>query len=52
LSRSKTKGVKKRLYKRLKESSPVPTWVVIKTKRKVRTSPKRRSWRRTRLKVK
>lgn len=36
-----------RLMKKLKQSSPVPTWVVVRTKRKVRSNPKRRQWRRT-----
>ena len=47
----KPSGVKKRLVKNIKKNSPVPTWVIIKTKRKVRTNPKRRMWRRTKLKV-
>src|SRR5438132_6812038 len=36
-----------RLMKKLKQSSPVPTWIVVRTKRKVRTNPKKRQWRRT-----
>ncbi|MBI1828491.1 MAG: 50S ribosomal protein L39e [Thaumarchaeota archaeon] len=36
-----------RLMKKLKQSSSVPTWVVVRTKRKVRSNPKRRQWRRT-----
>jgi large subunit ribosomal protein L39e len=36
-----------RLMKKLKQSSPVPTWIVVRTKRKVRSNPKRRQWRKT-----
>ncbi|MXX20446.1 MAG: 50S ribosomal protein L39 [Cenarchaeum sp. SB0665_bin_23] len=34
-----------RLMKKLKEATPVPTWVVLRTRRSVRTNPKRRAWR-------
>ncbi|MBI1657842.1 MAG: 50S ribosomal protein L39e [Thaumarchaeota archaeon] len=34
-----------RLIKKTRQASPVPTWVILKTKRRVRTNPKRRSWR-------
>ena len=36
-----------RLMKKLKQNSSVPAWVIIKTKRTVRTNPKKRQWRRT-----
>lgn len=42
---------KKRLMKRTKQNRPVPTWVVIRTNRKVRTNPKRRLWRRSDVNV-
>lgn len=42
---------KLRMAKRAKENRPIPTWVVIKTGRKVRTSPKQRRWRQTKMKV-
>ncbi|MAH21300.1 MAG: 50S ribosomal protein L39e [Thaumarchaeota archaeon] len=45
-------GVKKRLMSKNRQNSPVPTWVTVRTKRKVRTNPKRRMWRRKKLKVK
>jgi large subunit ribosomal protein L39e len=48
----KTSGVKTRLMKRTKQNIPVPTWVILRTNRRVRTHPKRRMWRRTKLKVK
>jgi|TARA_B110000263_G_C15100551_1_gene415118 large subunit ribosomal protein L39e len=47
-----TSGIKKRLMKKRIQNSAVPTWVVVKTKRGVTTNPKRRHWRRTKLKVK
>lgn len=48
----KTSGVKTRLLKKGKQNAPVPTWVILKTNRNVRTHPKRRAWRRTKLEVK
>ncbi|MFQ6011391.1 MAG: 50S ribosomal protein L39e [Nitrososphaerales archaeon] len=47
----KTSGVKKKLMKKTKQASPVPAWAVVRTKRNVRTNPKRRMWRRTKLKI-
>ncbi len=52
MGRNKTSGIKKRLYKNVRRSFSVPTWVVVRTNRKVRRSVKERSWRRTKLKVK
>ncbi len=42
---------KKRLMKRTRQNRPVPTWVVIRTNRKIRTNPKRRLWRRSDVNV-
>jgi large subunit ribosomal protein L39e len=42
---------KNRLMKKLKQNSPVPAWIIVRTKRKVRTNPKRRQWRRTDVRV-
>ncbi|MHA1697854.1 MAG: 50S ribosomal protein L39e [Promethearchaeota archaeon] len=42
---------KLRMAKRLKQNRPIPTWVIIKTNRKVRSSPKQRRWRQTKMKV-
>lgn len=47
----KPSGLKKRLIKKMRQNSPVPAWVIIRTKRRVRTNPKRRMWRRKKLKV-
>jgi large subunit ribosomal protein L39e len=40
-----------RMAKAKKQNRPVPIWVVAKTIGKVRTHPKRRYWRRSKLKV-
>jgi large subunit ribosomal protein L39e len=50
MARNKNLGKKLRLLKRGKQNRPVPMWVVMKTKRKVRRNPKRYHWRRSRLK--
>jgi len=42
---------KTRLMKKIKQKSSVPAWVILKTKRKVRTNPKRREWRRSDVEV-
>ena len=51
MTSQKTSGVKKRLMKKTRQNYAVPTWVVIKTKKSVRTHPKKRNWRKSRLKV-
>ena len=51
MARNKPAGKKRRLIKAGKQSQPVPVWVVVKTGRRVRTNPKMRSWRRTKLKA-
>ena len=48
----KTSGVKKRYDKKRGQNKPVPTWVIVKTRRNVRTHSKRRMWRRNKLDVK
>jgi large subunit ribosomal protein L39e len=47
----KTSGEKKRLTKARRTNKPVPTWVIVRTNRRVRTTPKRRHWRSRKLKV-
>ncbi len=49
MARNKPTAKKRRLAKAGTESQPVPTWVVAKTRGHVRTTVKRRNWRRTRL---
>mgnify|MGYP000288815925 CR=1 FL=1 len=50
MARFKILGKKIRLAKREKQNRPVPLWVLLKTKRRVRRNPKRYHWRRSRLK--
>jgi len=47
----KYSGRKNRLIKKQKQASSVPAWVILRTKRSVRTNPKRRSWRSTDVEV-
>ncbi|MBN2488463.1 MAG: 50S ribosomal protein L39e [Methanosarcinaceae archaeon] len=47
-----TKGQKTRLAKAHKQNQRVPSWVIIKTNRKVVSHPKRRHWRRSSVDVK
>tara|TARA_B100000678_G_scaffold179900_1_gene150128 strand:- start:30 stop:188 length:159 start_codon:yes stop_codon:yes gene_type:complete len=47
----KTSGRKIRLMKKAKQASPVPAWIILKTKRNVRTNPKARQWRNTDVEV-
>lgn len=47
----KTKGKKLRLSKANKQNRRPPVWVILKTNRKVITHPKRRNWRRTKLRI-
>jgi len=51
MARNKPAAKKRRLAKAGKEIKPVPTWVVAKTMGRVRTSPKRRHWRRSKIKA-
>ena len=43
----KGSGRKIRLMRKVRQASPVPAWVILRTKRTVRTNPKRRAWRQT-----
>ena len=51
MARNKPAAKKRRLVKAEKQNSAVPAWVIAKTRGQVRTHPKRRHWRRGRLKV-
>ncbi len=51
MSSHKSTSRKIRLLKKQKQSSAVPAWIILKTKRAVRTNPKRRAWRRTDVEV-
>ncbi len=50
MARNKPLGKKLRLAKAGKENKSVPTWVIMKTNRKVRRHPKQRNWRKTSIK--
>jgi len=50
MARNKPAAKKRRLIKANKQSKPVPMWVVGKTMGRVRSNPKRRNWRRGKLK--
>jgi len=50
MARNKPEALKKRLLAKVKENSRVPAWVMIRTNRRVTTNPKRRTWRRNKLK--
>jgi large subunit ribosomal protein L39e len=50
VARYKPTAKKRRLIKANKKSKAVPTWVIAKTKGKVRTNPRRRHWRRNKMK--
>jgi large subunit ribosomal protein L39e len=51
LARVKDTSKKNRLVKAGKQSKSVPTWVIVRTNRNVRSNPKRRSWRQRKLKL-
>ncbi|MEM2050692.1 MAG: 50S ribosomal protein L39e [Thermoproteota archaeon] len=51
MARSKTVGKKLRLQAELKRSYAVPTWVIAKTRGKVRFTYRWRNWRRSRIKL-
>ncbi len=50
MARNKPLGKKLRLARALKSNVSVPTWIMVKTAGKVRNHPKRRQWRRSKLK--
>ncbi|HUK28781.1 MAG TPA: 50S ribosomal protein L39e [Candidatus Acidoferrales bacterium] len=51
MAKNKPSGKKHRLAAALKTRKPVPTWVMAKTDGHTRTHPKKRHWRRTKLKA-
>ncbi|HDI06771.1 MAG TPA: 50S ribosomal protein L39e [Candidatus Bathyarchaeota archaeon] len=51
MARNKPTAKKRRLIKAGKQCQSVPSWVVSKTVGKVRTHPKRRHWRRGKIKA-
>jgi len=51
MARNKPAAKKRRLARAMKQNSPVPFWVVAKTRGKFRRHPKLRNWRRSRLQL-
>ncbi len=51
MARHKPTAKKRRLIKAEKETRAVPAWVMAKTMGKVRSNPRRRHWRRTRIRA-
>lgn len=52
MAKVKDKSKKNRLAKAARSSRSVPTWVIVRTNRNVRSNPKRRSWRQKKLGLK
>ena len=50
MARNKPLGKKLRLMKAMKQNRRVPAWVMMRTNRKFTVHPKRRMWRRSKLK--
>ncbi|MFW9856418.1 MAG: 50S ribosomal protein L39e [Candidatus Thorarchaeota archaeon] len=50
MARNKPPAKKLRLAKKYTQNQTVPTWVILKTNRTVTSHPKRRHWRRTKIK--
>ncbi|MEM2142560.1 MAG: 50S ribosomal protein L39e [Candidatus Thorarchaeota archaeon] len=50
MARNKPIAKKLRMAKALKSNSSVPTWVIMRTARRVRRTPSQRNWRDTKLK--
>jgi large subunit ribosomal protein L39e len=52
MARRKDASKKNRLVKAHNQNRSVPTWVIIRTNRSVRSNPKHRYWRRQKLRLK
>jgi len=50
MARNKPAAKKRRLAKAGKQRQAVPTWIIAKTGGRVRTHPKKKHWRRTKIK--
>lgn len=51
MARNKPTARKRRLAKAGKQNRTVPAWVIVKTAGRFRTHPKRRHWRRSKIKA-
>ncbi len=49
MARYRTLSRKLRYAKELKSNTPVPSWIVMRTNRRVNTHPKRRNWRQVKI---
>ncbi len=49
MAKVKDVSKKNRLTKAGKQARSPPTWVIVRTNRKVRSTPKRRNWRQRKL---
>ncbi|HZW84318.1 MAG TPA: 50S ribosomal protein L39e [Nitrososphaerales archaeon] len=52
MAKVKDTSKKNRLAKAGRQGRSVPTWVIVRTNRKVRSNPKRRHWRQRKLGLK
>ncbi|MGD0477633.1 MAG: 50S ribosomal protein L39e [Nitrososphaerales archaeon] len=52
MARVKDTSKKNRLLKEGRRGRSVPTWIIARTNRNVRTNPQKRSWRKRKLKLK
>ena len=52
MARIKDTSKKNRLLKAGRRGRSVPTWIIAKTNRQVRTNPQKRNWRQRKLKMK
>ncbi len=52
MARVKDTSKKNRLLKANRRAKSVPTWVIAKTNRHVRSNPQRRNWRQRKMKLK
>ena len=50
MARNKPTGKKMRLMRKVRTNRRVPAWVVMRTNRRFMDHPKRRNWRRSKLK--
>jgi large subunit ribosomal protein L39e len=50
MARNKPLAKKLRLGHQLKSNVGVPAWIMVKTNGRIRTNPKRRNWRQSKLK--
>jgi large subunit ribosomal protein L39e len=52
MAKVKDTSKKNRLGKAGRQARSVPTWVIVRTNRHVRSNPKHRNWRQRKLKLK